>query len=112
MQSVVIRRRTCINKLPSIYIYIALCEVSVSKVFFVPGEQTFFTHRRGQTFFTHRGDKLFFAGGGGGFDDVDEETDVSKANFLVSAANIFVSEACKLSAGARILGARRALKFK
>ena len=39
-----------------------------------------------------------------GFDDVDEEMDLSEANF-------FVSEASKLSAGARILGAKRALKF-
>ena len=55
--------------------------------------------------------QTFYVGCDGGFDDVDEEMDVSKANFLVSAANIFVSEASKLSAGARILGARRALKF-
>ena len=41
-------------------------------------------------------------GGGGAYDDVVEEMDVSEANFLVSAANIFVSEASKLSAGARI----------
>ena len=34
--------------------------------------------------------------GGGGFDDIDEEIDVSEANFPVS-------EASKLSAGARIL---------
>ena len=47
-----------------------------------------------------------YVGGGGGNDhvDVDMEMDVSEANFLVS-------EASKLSAGARILGARRALKF-
>ena len=43
------------------------------------------------------------------FDDVDEEIDVSEANFPVSEANILVSEESKLSAGARILGARRAL---
>ena len=56
--------------------------------------------------------------GGGGFDDVEEEIDVSEENFLVSEANIFVSEAnilvseeSKLSIGARILGAHRALKF-
>ena len=48
-------------------------------------------------------------GGSGGFDDVDEEIDVSEANFLLSEVNIFVSKASKLSAGARILGARRAL---
>ena len=39
--------------------------------------------------------QTFFLGGSGGFDDVDEEIDVSKANILVS-------EASKLSAGARI----------
>ena len=56
-----------------------------------------------QTFLLGRGHK-FFVGGSGGFDDVDEEIDVRKANF-------FVSEASKLSAGARILGVHRALKF-
>ena len=49
-----------------------------------------------QTFLLGRG-QTFFVGGSGGFDDVDEEIDVSKAS--------------KLSAEARILGARRALKF-
>ena len=58
-----------------------------------------------------RGGQTFFVGGSGGFDDFDEEIDVSEVNFLVSEANIFVSEASKLSAGARILGAHRALKF-
>ena len=43
------------------------------------------------------GGQTFYVGGGGGFDDVDEETDVSKANFLGSVANIFVREARKLS---------------
>ena len=37
------------------------------------------------------------AGGGGGYDNVDEDINVSKASFLVSEANIFVSEASKLS---------------
>ena len=83
----------------------------MSNVLFVPrGTNISYTQERGggtnishtegmggQTFFTHRGDKFFFAGGGGGFDDVDEETDVSKANFLGSVANIFVREARKLS---------------
>ena len=56
------------------------------------------------------GDKHFYLGGvqtffvGGGFDDIDEEIDVSEAN-------LFMSEASNLSAGARVLGARRALKF-
>ena len=57
------------------------------------------------------GRQTFYVGGGGAYDDVDEEMDVSEAKFHVSAANIFVSEASKLSAGARILRARRALKF-
>ena len=64
------------------------------------GGQMFFTHRGGQTFlhwgggqtFLLGGGQIFFPGGGGGFDDVDEETDVSEANFLVSAANFFLSE--------------------
>ena len=51
----------------------------------------------GQPLFTHRGDKhfciegwgqTFFVGGGGGYDYVDEEIDVSEASFLVSEANI------------------------
>ena len=61
------------------------------------------------------GTHFFFAEGGGGFDDVDDEMDISEANFLVSEANflvgeanIFVSKASKLSAGARIF---RGLKF-
>ena len=75
---------------------------------FVPGGQTFPTHRRGgdkhfshtggrggQTFFTHGGGQTFFFGGGGGYDDVDEELNVSEANFPVS-------ETSKLSARARI----------
>ena len=69
-----------------------------------PGDKHF-SHTEG------RGGQTFFVGGGGGFRDVDEEIDVSEANFPVSEANILVSEASKLSAGARILGARRALKF-
>ena len=75
--------------------------MSVCHVLFVPGGQTFFKHRRG-------GGQTFFVGVGGGYDDVDEEIDLSEASFLVSKANIFVSEASKLSTGARI---SRALKF-
>ena len=53
----------------------------------------------------HRGGgQTFFVEGNGANDDDDEE-------MVVSEVNIFVSEASKLSAGARILGARRALKF-
>ena len=47
------------------------------------------------------GRESFYVGIGGGYNDVDD----------VSEVKIFVSEACKLSAGARILGARRALKL-
>ena len=43
-----------------------------------------------------------YVGGSGGYDDVDEEMNVSEANFLAREASIFVSEASKLSAGARI----------
>ena len=86
--------------------------MSVCHVLFVPGGQTSLTHRmEGQIFFSHRGGtnlfalraggRKFFVGGSGGYDDVDEEIDVSKASFLVSEANIFVSEASKLSTGAR-----------
>ena len=68
-------------------------------ILLVPGGQTFLSHRRGggQTFLPHRreGGQTFFVGGNGAYDDVDEE-------MVVSEANIFVSEASKLSAGARI----------
>ena len=49
----------------------------------------------GQIFLKHRGGgrQTFFVGGGGRYDDFDEEIDVSKASFLVSIVNIFVSEA-------------------
>ena len=66
---------------------------------FVPGGQTFLTHMRGgDKHFLHtggRGGQTFFVEGSGAYDDVDEE-------MVVSVANIFVSEASKLSAGARI----------
>ena len=47
------------------------------------------------------GGQTFFVGGSSGYDDVDEEMDVSEANFLVTEANIFVSKASKHLAGAR-----------
>ena len=96
-------------------IYIKCCvsqsvSLSVCPLLLVPrGTNIFPTQVGGQT---------FFVGGSGGFDDVDEEIDVSEANFLVSKANIFVREAnifvreaSKLFAGARIFRANRALKF-
>ena len=53
----------------------------------------------------HRGGggQTFFVGGSGAYDAVNEEMVVSEANYPVSEANIFVSKASKLSAGARIL---------
>ena len=49
--------------------------------------------------------QTFYVGGSGGYHDVDEEMDMRKAN-------IFVSEASKVSVGARIFrGTYRALKF-
>ena len=61
-----------------------------------------FSHTGGRQTFLHRGGgQTFFVGGCGCFDDVDEEIDVGKENFLMSKANIFVSEASKLSAGAK-----------
>ena len=69
-----------------------------------PGGQTFLTHRRGgDKHFSHTGERggdkhfshTFYVGGGGTYDDVVEELVVSGANFLVT-------EASKLSAGARI----------
>ena len=50
----------------------------------------------GQTFLHKGGGQTFSVRRDGGNDDVDGEEDVSKANILVSKAN-------KLSAGARIL---------
>ena len=46
------------------------------------------------SFTQERGGQTFYVGGGGAYDDVDEEIDVSETN-------IFVSEGSKLSAGAR-----------
>ena len=57
---------------------------------------------RTNIFASRGGGQIFFVGGSGGYEDVDEEIDVSEAGFLVSEANIFVSEASKLSTGARI----------
>ena len=54
-----------------------------------------FTLRGDKHFCIKGGDKIFFVGGGGAYDDVDEEMDVREAD-------IFVSKASKLSAGARI----------
>ena len=47
------------------------------------------THEGGGTniFDTQGGDKNFFVGGGGAYDDADEEMVVSEANYLVSEAN-------------------------
>ena len=50
------------------------------------------------------GGQKFYVKDVGGDDDVHGEEDVSEANILVSKAS-------KLPAGARTLGARRALKF-
>ena len=60
--------------------------------------------RGGQTFLKHKreGGQTFFVGGSSAYADVDEEMVVSEGNYLVSKVNIFVSEASKLSAGARI----------
>ena len=63
---------------------------------FVPrGTNIFHTQVRGQTFLPHRGGQTFYVKDVGRDDDVDgEEEDVSESN-------IPVSEASKLSAGAR-----------
>ena len=78
------------------------------------GEQTIIHKGGGQTFLTHGrgGTNIFALRGGtnifcwrhcdGGYDDVDEEMDVSEAHFLVNKANIPVSEDSKLFTGARI----------
>ena len=46
--------------------------------------------------------QTFYVVGGGGYDDVDEEMDVSEANFLVSEVKNLVCEANKLSTGPKI----------
>ena len=43
--------------------------------------------------FTLEGGQTFYVGGGGAYDDGDEEMAVTEANTFVSGANIFVSEA-------------------
>ena len=48
-----------------------------------------------------QGGQTFYVGGGGAYDDVDQEMHVSEANFLVRELNIFVRETSKLSAGAK-----------
>ena len=55
--------------------------VSVRPLHFVcpPGDKHF-SHTGGGG-----GGHTFFVGDGGGYDDVDEESDMSKANFLASA---------------------------
>ena len=52
----------------------------------------------GKHFYIVGGGQIFCDLGGGGRDDVDEEMYISEVNFLVSEANIFFSEASKLSA--------------
>ena len=84
----------------SIYTYKALCLSVWCPLLFVPGGQTFLTHRegdkhffhtgeRGDKHFSHRGGQTLFVGGGGSYDYVDEEIDVSESSFLVSEANFF-----------------------
>ena len=65
-----------------------------------------YTQERGGTnIFTLRGGPTFYVGGGGAYDDVDEDIDVSEGNILVCKAS-------KLSAGARIFrDPIRTLKF-
>ena len=60
------------------------------------GGTNIFVSRGGQSFYTERGEQIFNVGGGGGYDDFDEEMNVNEANFLVSKVS-------KLSAGARTL---------
>ena len=62
------------------------------------GGTNIFHTQGGQTFLYMGGTNIFVGAGGGGYDVEDHEEED-------------VSEASKLSAGARILGAHRALKF-
>ena len=118
----------CIKRL---FVSMYVCNVFRPPKLFVPGGQTFLTHRReggtnifhtqggGDTHFYIEGGDNYFCiegggtnisvGGSGTFDDV--EMFVSKANFLVSEANILVSEANILVSEAKFFEARRALKF-
>ena len=59
------------------------------------GGKNFLQTLGAENIFTSRGGQTFYVGGGSAYDDDDEEMDVTKANNLVS-------EASKLSAGARI----------
>jgi len=59
------------------------------------GTNIFHTQEGDKHFCIERGGTNIFVGGGGSYDDVDEEIDVSEAN-------VFVSKASKLSAGDRI----------
>ena len=116
----ILANRNAINHyiLMTIHIYKSLSlsvRQSVCHVLFVPRGtnisdtqerwgQTFLTHRReggGANIFTLRGEQTFYVGGDDAYDDVDEEIDLSEANFPASEANILVSEVSKPSAGAR-----------
>ena len=59
------------------------------------GDKQFYIMGGGAKIVTSRRVLTFYVGGNGGYNDVDKKMDMSKAN-------IFESEASKLSAGARI----------
>ena len=57
------------------------------QLFVLRGINISYTQERGGQTFLHRGGgQPFFVAGGGAYDDIDEELDVSEANFLVSEA--------------------------
>ena len=78
---------------PSVCLCVTFCLSPGDKQFVCPpgdkhflhtgeGGGTNISHTQGGTnIFTLRGGQTFFVGGGGGFDDVEEEIDVSEAKF-------------------------------
>ena len=66
---------------------------------FVPWGQIVWLSPRGQIFLLRGGGQTFYVGEEGGFVvDVDEGMDVMEASFLISKANILVSDVSKISA--------------
>ena len=74
-----------------IYICKALCVSVCSFLFFVPqGTNNWFVPRWTNIFASRGGRQTFFVRDSGGFDDVDEQMDVSEAINLSAGARIFI----------------------
>ena len=79
----------CVTFCLSLGTNISCTQMRGDKHFDINDRQTFLRSRGGTKNFTW----------GGGHNDVEEDMDVSEANFLVSEANIFMSKASKFSVG-------------